>query len=78
MLRLVLSVVALAGVLAMAQTALADPLVATAYDRVQAAAPATEQPAPPAPAARPSSSDASAPASAGLGKDLVPVGFGWG
>jgi hypothetical protein len=78
MLRLVLSAVALAGVLAMAQPAFADALAATTYDRAQAAAPVTEQPAPPAPAARPSPSDASAPASAGLGTDIIPVGFGWG
>jgi hypothetical protein len=70
------STVVLAGVLATAQPDLADPLAAAAYDRAQAAA--TERAAPPTPTGWPSSSDASAPASAGLGKDIVPVGFGWG
>jgi len=77
MLRFVLSAVALAGVLATAQPAVADRLAATPSDHAQAAAAATKQPAPPAPASS-SSSDAPAPARAGLGKGIVPVGFGWG
>jgi hypothetical protein len=49
MLRSALSAVFLAGVLAMAQPALADPLAAAASDHAQAAAAATEQSASPAP-----------------------------
>jgi hypothetical protein len=66
MLRLVLSAVALAGVLATAQPAIADPLAAAASDHAQVAA--TEQAASPAPPA----------ANAEHGKDVIPVGFGWG
>jgi len=77
MLRFVLSAVALAGVLAAAQPAFADLLAATAPDQVKATAAAKAQPAPPAPASS-SSSDENAPARAGFGKDIIPVGFGWG
>jgi hypothetical protein len=78
MLRFVLSVVALAGVLVTAQPTFADPLAAaTSDDHVQAAAPESEQPTRPA-VARASSPDATAPANAGLGKGVIPVGFGWG
>jgi hypothetical protein len=73
MLRSILSAVALAGVLALAQPAFAAPLAATASDHAQAA-PAAEQPSPPATAQ--SSSDA-APVAVGHAKD-IPVGFGWG
>jgi len=76
MLRLALSAVALACVLAMAQPVFADPLAATASDHAQAAAAAIEQPASQAPAWS-SSSDASA-TSARLGKNIAPAGFGWG
>jgi hypothetical protein len=65
MVRFVLSVVALAGVLAVAHPVSADPLAATAFDFAQAAA-AAEQPSLPAPV-RATSSDA-----------LAPTGFGWG
>jgi hypothetical protein len=75
MLRSVLSVIALAGVLAAAQPAFADPAAATAPDQIQAAASPTEQPASPPPA-RASSPDA--PASAGVAKNITFVGFGWG
>jgi hypothetical protein len=44
-------------------------------DRAQVAASATEQLVSQAPASAP---DAVAPASAGFGKDIVTVGFGWG
>jgi hypothetical protein len=77
MLRSVLSAVALAGVLATAQPAFADPLAATASGHAQAAAAATE-PSLPAPALSSWSSDASAPASGGVGKNIAPAGFGWG
>jgi hypothetical protein len=73
MLRSVLSAIALAGVLAIAQPAFADPLAATASDHAQAA-PAAETPSPRATAQ--SSSDAT-PVAVGHVKD-VPVGFGWG
>jgi hypothetical protein len=74
MLRFALSAVALVGVLVMTQPVFADPLAATASDHAQAAAAAIEQPASPAPAW--SSSDA--PASARLGRNIAPAGFGWG
>jgi hypothetical protein len=77
MFRFALSAVALAGVLVTAQPSFADPLAATASDHAQAAAPVTEQLAPPVPAAA-ASSDAPAPANAGRGKDIIFVGFGWG
>jgi hypothetical protein len=78
MLRSFISAVALAGVLAAAHPSFAETLAATASDQAQAAAPATEQPAPPA-VVQPSSSDATARASAWPPhKDIVPVGFGWG
>jgi hypothetical protein len=78
MLRFVLSAVALAGVLATAPAAFADPLAVTASDHAEAVAPTQEQAALPAPAAWPSPSDATAPASAGRDKDIAPVGPGWG
>jgi hypothetical protein len=77
MFRFVLSAVALAGVLATAHPALADPLAASASDHAQAAAPATEQAPLAAPAWSPSS-DATAPASGWPGRGITPVGFGWG
>lgn len=78
MLRSFISAVALAGVLATAQPSFAEPLAATATDQAQAAAPATEQPAPPA-VGQSSSSDATTRASAWPPhKDIIPVGFGWG
>jgi hypothetical protein len=67
MLRSVLSAVALAGLMAVAHPAFADSMSATAADRAQPAAAATQQPALPAPATSPRSLDAPAPA-----------GFGWG
>jgi hypothetical protein len=67
MFRSALSAVLLAGVLAAAQTAMADPLPATASDHVQAAAAATEQPTP-----RPS------PAASAVERGMAPAGFGWG
>ena len=72
--RSLLSAVALAGLLAMGQPAVADSVVATASDRVQPAAAATEQPALLAPLS--TSSNVTAPVSAEHGK--APVGFGWG
>lgn len=77
MLRSVLSAIALAAILATAHPVSADPLAATASDHTQAAAAAAEQPAPPA-AISPRSPDATGPASAGPGKDVGTVGFGWG
>jgi hypothetical protein len=77
MLRLVLSAVALAGVLAAAHTASADPLAATAADQTRAVASSPRQPAPPVPALA-SSPDAPAPANGGLGKNIIFVGSGWG
>jgi hypothetical protein len=65
MVRFALSVVALAGVLAVAHPVSADQPAATAFDFAQTAA-AAEQPSLLAPA-RATSSDAQAPA-----------GFGWG
>ena len=72
MLRFALSAVAFAGVLVVAQPVFADPLAGTASEYAQDAAAVIEQPASPA-----SSSDAPA-ASAGLGKNNAPTGFGWG
>jgi hypothetical protein len=78
MVRLILSAVALAGFLATAHPGLADPVAPVAPEQTRATtAAATEQPAPP-PSARSSSLDATAPVSAGLGKGVIPVGFGWG
>jgi hypothetical protein len=77
MLRIALSAVALIGALATAQAAFADPPAATAPHHGQAAAASTEQPAPPE-AASSSSLGGPVPAQAGLGKDNIPVGFGWG
>jgi hypothetical protein len=78
MLRSFISAVALAGVLAAAHPSFAESPAATAPDHAQATVPATEQPAPPV-LAQPSSSDATARASAWPPhKDIVPVGFGWG
>jgi hypothetical protein len=78
MLRLVLSAVVLAGVLATGQPTFADPVAATAPEHAHATAAATEQPATAAPASWSSSSDVPAPASAGSHKDTAPAGFGWG
>jgi hypothetical protein len=67
MLRLIISAVALAGVIVTAHPSFADPLRAAMSDYVQpVAAAAAEQPAPSAAAWSPSS-DATAP-----------VGLGWG
>ncbi len=66
MFRLTLSAVALAGVLVTMRPSFADPLPAATSDYVQAAAAASEQPAP-SPAAWSPSSDVAAP-----------VGLGWG
>jgi hypothetical protein len=77
MLRLVLSAVALAGVLATTHPAFADPVAATASEQAQPAAPAPVQPAPPAPV-RASSADAPSQENAGFGKNIIFVGFGWG
>jgi hypothetical protein len=74
MLRIALSAVVLAGILATAHPVLADPLAANASDSVLHAASATERPVP-APASFPSP-DAAASENAELGK--APVGFGWG
>jgi hypothetical protein len=67
MLRSILSAVALAGLIAVAHPAFADPLAATPADHAQPAAAATQQPAAPAPASSTRSLDGPAPA-----------GFGWG
>ena len=67
MFRSILSAVALAGLIAVAHPAFADPLAATASDHAQPAAAATQQPASPAPATPLRSLDSPAPA-----------GFGWG
>jgi hypothetical protein len=75
MFRLAIAATALIGMLAATHSAFADP--AASCDHARSAAPASEQLAPPQPA-KASSPDATAPASAGIGKDIVPVGFGWG
>ena len=67
MVRSILSAVALAGLIAVAHPAFADPLSATASDHAQPAAAAAQVPASPAPASSPRSLDSTAPA-----------GFGWG
>lgn len=67
MLRSALSAVLLAGVLAAAQPAVADPLAATASDHVQAAAATMEQPAP-----------LPTPAASAVERGMAPAGFGWG
>jgi hypothetical protein len=67
MLRSILSAVALAGVIAAAQPALADAVITTASEYAQPAAAATQPPATPVPVSPPRSSEAPAPA-----------GFGWG
>jgi len=66
MLRFAFSAVALAAVLVTTHPSFADPLPATTSDYVQAAAAASEQPAPSPAAWSPSSGVA------------APVGFGWG
>jgi hypothetical protein len=66
MLRFALSAVALAAVLVTAHPSFADSVPAATSDYVQAAAAASEQPAP-SPAVWSPSSDA-----------MAPVGFGWG
>jgi hypothetical protein len=76
MFRLIFSAVALAGVLATAHPAFADPVAVRASEQAQAAAPAPDNAAPPAPVS--STSGAAAPASAGRDGNAVPVGFGWG
>lgn len=78
MFRLVVFALAVARVLATAHPTFADPRAARASDQAQAPVVATEQPAPP-PATSSGSSDATATAAiAEHGKDLSPVGFGWG
>jgi hypothetical protein len=77
MFRFVLSAVALAGFLSMEHPASADPQAATAAESAPVSSSATEQHAPPS-FARATSPDAPTPANAGRGKDIVPVGFGWG
>jgi hypothetical protein len=75
MLRSVLCAIALAGILAGAYPAFADCSPAPAPDYARAAAPATGQPASPAPAWSPPP-DTTAPV--GVARDKAPVGFGWG
>jgi hypothetical protein len=77
MLRSMVSALALAGILATAQLAFADALATATSEHTQADAPATEQQARPVPA-KASSPDATRPTNTGLGKDVIPVGFGWG
>jgi hypothetical protein len=67
MIRSLLSAVALAGILATAQSASADPSTAAASDHAKAARVAAEQPTP-QPAWENSERD----------KNLASVGFGWG
>ena len=67
MLRSIFSAVAIAGLIAVAHPAFADPLAATPAEHAQPAAAATQQPTSPAPVSSPRSLDAPAPA-----------GFGWG
>ena len=66
MLRLALSTVALAGVLATAHPTFSDPLRTATSEHAQATAAAAEQPAPSAPRLPPTSAT------------QAPVGFGWG
>jgi hypothetical protein len=77
MLRSMVSALAFAGILATAQPAFADALATAASEQTQAAAPANEQQARPVPA-KASSPDATGPTNTGPGKDVIPVGFGWG
>jgi hypothetical protein len=67
MLRIIVSAVVIAGILASAQPAFADAAAATASEHAQPAAAAAQQSAPPAAGSSPRSSDVTAPA-----------GFGWG
>jgi hypothetical protein len=67
MLRSALSAILLVGVLAAAQPAGADPLSATASDRVRAMAAATEQRAP-----------LPAPIASTVERGIATAGFGWG
>jgi hypothetical protein len=73
MLRFVLSVMAVAGILATTLQAFADPLPATAADHARVAAAATAPPAPPA-----RLSPSAAPESDGHDTEIIPVGPGWG
>jgi hypothetical protein len=75
MFRFILSASLLSGVFAITQPAFADPRVATTSDASQFAAPSA-QPVPPASVLP--SSNLSTKSSSGFGKDIVPVGFGWG
>jgi hypothetical protein len=75
MLRSILFASGVAAILAMAHPVLADPPSAAKPDHARVAASTSEQAASPAAA---SSSDQAAPASDGLGKGIVAVGFGWG
>lgn len=77
MLRLVITVIAVAGALATGHPASIDPLATVVSARAQAAAAAAEQPALPAPALSwdtPAASGAKAERS----KEFIPVGIGWG
>ena len=67
MVRSILSAVALAGILTMAQPAFADPATATASDHAQAVAAAAEQPTP-----QPTMENSE------RSKYFAAVGFGWG
>jgi hypothetical protein len=77
MLRSVFFAVGLAGAVAATHPVLADPVAAPMPDHTQIAAPTTVQPTSPA-AVRSSSPDAIAPETAGSGKTMIAVGFGWG
>ncbi len=79
MLRYIISAITLVSVLATVLPASADLLAATASDHAKAAAPVDQQSAPPAPArSAPLDAMEPAPSSARFGKDIIPVGFGWG
>jgi hypothetical protein len=75
MARTVLIACAIAGFVAMAQPVLADPPATPAVDHAQGAT--SKEQVPPPPSAWSSSSDVVPPIN-GLGKDVSPVGFGWG
>ncbi len=73
MVRFFVSAVALAGLLATAHPASADPAASTAPEPNQISVPAQDQSAP-APARTPAAAETAAP----LGSGFIPVGIGWG
>jgi hypothetical protein len=75
MFRFVFAAFGLAGILAAVQPAFTDPRAVATFQYAQIAA-FVKQPTPQVSAA--SSPSPVAPPGSGLGKDIAPVGFGWG